>query len=208
MEATSVSVENASPKLERIRAARRANAHNLKSTASTAGAASASEPASSGISERAMPPAPALTSEMTGWPCSGCTYINVESTTTCALCSAPSHGWPDDSGDTPDDRSWDCPVCTFSNSSDHAACEMCGHRRREHGDSPYIPAGGGWACAACTLENPDSAASCAACGATRSPQHRSGSRAGSLSELTEGLSPLEAKLVEAALKLKLKDLAD
>ena len=224
-----LSVDNATSKLERIRAARRACAQNLNSAASTAGAASSASTAGAASSAASAfaanayssePPAavsaaassssitPELTSEMTGWPCSGCTYINVESASTCALCSAPRDGWPDDSGDTPDDRSWPCAVCTFANSSDHAACEICGHQRGD-GDSPYTPGGGGWACTACTLENTESAASCAVCGADRpggSPHHHP--RVGSVSELTEGLSPSEAKLVEAALKLKLKDLAD
>lgn len=206
-----LSVDNATSKLERIRAARRAFAQNLDT--STVGAASTSQPpaaaaaASSSLPERAMPPTPALATEMAGWPCSGCTYINVESASTCALCSAPRDGWLDDSGDAPDGRSWSCTVCTFANSSEHAACEMCGHRR---GDGEGLsPGGGGWTCTTCTLENTESDVSCAACSATRpggSPHDRP--FVGSVSELTEGLSPSEAKLVEAALKLKLKDLAD
>ena len=103
---------------------------------------------------------------MSQWQCAVCTYYNVGTAKSCAMCGNAKEYAPNS---TINQRQWTCSSCTLINEPHALICNVCSTPKSTDSAHPIdgindVNTSKPWNCPKCTLQNQPDAAQCAVCG--------------------------------------------
>ena len=103
---------------------------------------------------------------MSQWQCAVCTYYNVGTAKSCAMCGNAKESAP---ASTINHQQWTCSSCTFINEPLAVTCSVCLTAKstdfaQSDDEVNDVNTSKPWNCPKCTLQNQSDAVQCDACG--------------------------------------------